>query len=105
MSEMFAVQVSGVSKTSAKLAVKSVHPDSGPVAPTSTFALMLVYDPIMSSGFSEMAAYTHLEASPLAQAMDRDNYLDPSWIRDNANAFIAKAKVSKGVLEVWPTDP
>ena len=105
MSELFACRVTAVSKTSAKIAVRSVHPDSGPPQPNATFALMIVYDPIMSSAYSDMREYTHLEGSPLAQEMDRDNYLDPAWIRENARAFVAKAKVSKGVLEVWPTHP
>jgi hypothetical protein len=105
MSELFAVSVEAVSKTSAKLAVKSVHPDSGPPRATSTFALMLVYDPIALSGYSEMEAYHHLETSPLAAEMDGDNYLDPTWLKKNANAFIAKTTVTKGVLQVWPTHP
>jgi hypothetical protein len=103
MSELFSVFVKAVSKTSAKLVVKSVHPDSGPVQATSTFALMLVYDPISLSGYSEMEAYHHLETSALAAEMDRDNALDPKWLVKNANAFIAKTTVTKGVLEVWPT--
>jgi hypothetical protein len=105
MSDLFAVSVKAVSKKSAKLAVESVHPDSGPVQATSTFALMLVYDPIGMSGYSEMEAYHHLETAPLAAEMDRDNYVDSKWLIKNANAFIAKTTVTKGVLEVWPTHP
>ena len=104
MSEMFSVSVTAVGKT-AKLAVVSVHPDSGPPTSEATFALQLIFDPIMSSGYSAFKKYKHLEASPLAQVMDFDSYLDPNWVRANARAFIAKGKVTKGVLEVWPTHP
>ena len=105
MSELFAVRVVEVSPGSAKLAVRSVHPDSGPPAPTATFALQLIYDPILNSGYSDFKAFRHLQAAPLASAMDVEAYLDPDWMRKNARGFVAKAKVSKGVLEVWPTHP
>lgn len=105
MSELFAVQVAEVSPQSVKLAVRSVHPDSGPVAPSATFALQLIYDPILNSGYSAFRAHRHLEASPLAQVMDVESYLDPAWVQANARAFVAKAKVSRGVLEIWPTHP
>jgi hypothetical protein len=105
MSELFAVRVLDVTKESARLQVTSVHPDSGPPAPRAVFALMLMYDPIINSGYSDFSKYRHLEASPLAQAMDRDNYLDSPWLKQHARGFVAKAKVSKGVLEIWPTHP
>lgn len=105
MSELFAVRVVEVSPGSAKLAVRSVHPDSGPPAPTATFALQLVYDPILNSAYSDFKAFRHLQTAPLASAMDVEAYLDSDWMRKNARAFVAKARVSKGVLEVWPTHP
>jgi hypothetical protein len=105
MSELFAVKVTDVTATSASLEVDSVHPDSGPPAATATFALMLLYDPIINSGYSAFRRYTHLESSPLAQAMDRDNYLDSRWVPANARAFVARAKVSRGTLQIWPTHP
>lgn len=105
MSELFAVTVEAVSEESARLAVRSVHPDSGPVAPTATFALMLMYDPIMSSGYYAFRDHAHLESSALARAMDREDYLDADWVKANARAFVAKAKVVKGTLEIWPTHP
>ena len=73
--------------------------------PSATFALMLMYDPILNSRYRAFAKYRHLEGSPLAQAMDRDGYLDSRWVPDNARAFVARAKVSRGVLEIWPTHP
>ncbi len=105
MSELFAVRIVEVSPGSAKLAVRSVHPDSGPPAPTATFALQLVYDPILNSAYSDFKAFRHLQTAPLASAMDVEAYLNSDWMRKNARAFVAKAKVSKGVLEVWPTHP
>ncbi len=105
MSELFAVRVVEVSPGSAKLAVRSVHPDSGPPAPTATFALQLIYDPILNAAYSDFKAFRHLQTAPLASVMDVEAYLDPDWMRKNARAFVAKAKVSKGVLEVWPTHP
>jgi len=88
-----------------KIDVVSIHPDSGPPQGETTFAMMLVYDPIMSSGYGDFSKYTHLESCALASEMDRDNYLDESWIKQNANAFFAKVTVKKGVLEVFPTHP
>ena len=105
MSELFHCTVAAVSKDSAKIHVISVHPDSGPPQPEATFAMMLVYDPIMNSGYRDFAKFTHLESCPLAQEMDRDNYLDEGWILKNANAFFSKVTVKKGVLEVFPTHP
>lgn len=102
---MFDVAVETVTATSARLAVLSCHPDSGPPQATSTFALMLVFDPIRKSGSREMARYEHLASAPLAAEMDVNNYLDPAWMRANAKAYIARTKRTKDVLEVWPTDP
>ncbi len=105
MSELFSVSVAAVDANQAKLAVRSIHPDSGPPAGTATFALMLVFDPIASAQYSEFAKFHHLESSPLAEEMDLQNYLDPSWITANARAFVKSAKVAKGVLTVVPTHP
>ena len=105
MSELFTVQVTEVTREYAVLWVDSVHPDSGPPMPTATFALMLMYDPIINSGYSAFRKYRHIESSPLAQAMDRDDYLNASWIPANARAFVAKVKVSRGSLTIWPTHP
>lgn len=105
MSELFTVQVTEVTREYAVLWVDSVHPDSGPPMPTATFALMLMYDPIINSGYSAFQKYEHLESSLLAQAMGRDDYLNASWIPANARAFVAKVKVSRGLLTVWPTHP
>jgi hypothetical protein len=105
MSELFIVSVASVTPKSAKLIVKSVHPDSGPVVGTATFALQLIYDPIMSSSYGNLTRWKHLEIAALAAEMDSQSYLDPKWIQDNAQAFIAKAKATKETLEIFPTDP
>lgn len=105
MSELFAARVTEVTPEYAVMEVRSVHPDSGPPMPTATFALMLMYDPIINSGYSAFRKYRHLESSALAQAMDRDDYLNASWVPANARAFVARAKVSRGTLTIWPTHP
>ena len=105
MSALFHVRVAAVSAGSATLQVRSIHPDSGPPSAMATFALMLLYDPIINSGYSDFRKYNHLEASALARAMDRQDYLRSSWIRQNARAFVARAKVTQGALEIWPTHP
>ena len=105
MSEMFSVRVKAVSEKKASFVVESVHPDSGPPVGTATFALMLMYDPIADSGYSNMKAFDHLERSPLAQEVDLHSYLDPAWIVANACGYVKSAKVTGGVLEVVPTHP
>ena len=105
MSELFAARVTEVTPEYAVMEVRSVHPDSGPPMPTATFALMLMYDPIINSGYSAFRKYRHLESSALAQAMDRDDYLNARWVPANARAFVARAKVSRGTLTIWPTHP
>ncbi len=105
MSEMFAVRVLDVSKQVVRLKVTSVHPDSAPPAPRAVFALMLMYDPISESDSRAFAKHRHLEGSPLARAMDQRDYLDGTWLKENAQAFVAKATVSGSVLEIQPTHP
>jgi hypothetical protein len=94
-SELFSVEVTEVGERSVKLAVRSVHPDSGPVAATATFALRLLYDPISQSDEPTTSA--------LAEAMDDNSFLDERWILRNARAFVARVQASGETLEVWPT--
>ena len=61
---------------------------------------LLPADPILNAGYSAFEKHKHLAASPLAQVMDLDSYLDPTWVKANARAFISKAKVVKNVPNV-----
>lgn len=105
MSELFTALVQDLSTHVARLKVCSVHPDSGPPKPVATFALMLLYDPIIKSQFINFNKYDHLEKSPLAQEMDKASYLDPDWLIDNARAFVSKVTIQGDILEIQPTDP
>src|SRR4051812_32327716 len=105
MAELFAVHVLEVSGRSARLRVTSVHPDSGPPAPRAVFALMLMYDPITSSGDAAFKKYRHLEGSALARAMDAHDAFDSQWMNANARAFVESVTLSGSELTIQPTHP
>jgi len=93
MSDLFRVRLQSIEPL--VFIVQSVHPDSGPVPDTPTFAFMLLLDPIADR------RHRGIEFSPLALEVDLDKSGDENWIRANARAFVKRVsrKGSKVVIE------
>ena len=94
MSALFHVRVRSVNQARVTFDVTSVHPDSGPVPKSATFALMLLSDPLRRA--SGKAA--------LAQEIDDKSILDARWLDQNARAFISTTSKKGKAFVVCATD-
>jgi hypothetical protein len=83
-SKLYSVQINTVQAHTVNLTICIVHPDITVIPTSKTFALQLLYDPILGSEIEKEV----IRNSPLPQELNLDDILDQSWLIDNAGGFI-----------------
>lgn len=89
MSSLYDVAVAELGENHVDFDVTVVHPDAGEVPDDATFAFRILYDPIHRYPYQDQP---EVKGSPLAAEMDLRDYLNESFIQENARGFIASSE-------------
>lgn len=92
MSSLYRARVDQVAPAKVRLTVWQIHPDAGVPPKSTTFALALLCAPFRKSSVLQGSAPS--ARLPLAKAIDIEGGKDgdPSWMVENARAFIASVE-------------
>ncbi len=97
--DLYAVEVTAVAPPRVELTVTQVYLDDWEFPDSKTFALSLVYDPILDWRLSDTPG---MQGAALAQELDLEDMLEPKVVRAEAAGFIEAMTLKKTANHPMP---